>query len=388
MEPGRDQRPLHVALMLERYAPTRGGLERYAEAWAGWLLRRGHRVSLVTGEVAEPPAAGLEMQPVRLRGHRLLRRAAQLEAAGRALAPDLLIDFGAGLGGDLLWPLYGERRVSRRAALAALPAGERLKRLASRQYRRRQRDLLRLQARQLASGAFVVACSRQVAAALQDRGLTAERLAVVHNAVDPAHFRPADAAGRQAARAALGLPADRPLFLQVAQNFDLKNLAASLEALRRLRRGGHEVHLAVLGHGDRLPWWRSRIAALGLGHAVTLLGELADSRPAYAAADALVHPAWYDACSLAALEGLASGLPAVLSRRDGACELVGDGVQAFPVAPDDPGAVALAMKTLLDPGLRGAMAAQARALAEQLDRERAFLAVEALVRRLASARNR
>jgi len=100
-----------------------------------------------------------------------------------------------------------------------------------------------------------------------------------------------------------------------------------------------------------------------------------------AAADALLHPTFYDACSLACLEAWASGLPVVVSREDGASSLLTEGVQGWVVRdPGDAREIAFRMKELLDPGRREAMGAQARVLAEHNDAADAFQRLEALCR--------
>ena len=48
------------------------------------------------------------------------------------------------------------------------------------------------------------------------------------------------------------------------------------------------------------------------------LGHRADPKDAYFAADFLVHPTFYDPCSLVALEALACGLPVITTRYNGA----------------------------------------------------------------------
>ena len=63
-------------------------------------------------------------------------------------------------------------------------------------------------------------------------------------------------------------------------------------------------------------------ARLGLANRATFLGTVSDLTPYYAAADAYVHPTFYDPCSLVLLEAAASGLPIVTTRRcNGATEL-------------------------------------------------------------------
>ena len=73
---------------------------------------------------------------------------------------------------------------------------------------------------------------------------------------------------------------------------------------------------------------------------------------------------FYDPCSLAVLEAWASGLPVITTCFNGAAELMTSGQHGLLLRdPRDIGALAAAMRQLLDPAVRAAMADPARALA-------------------------
>ena len=99
---------------------------------------------------------------------------------------------------------------------------------------------------------------------------------------------------------------------------------------------------------------------------VTFVGPQPDTVPFYAAADMLVHPSFYDSCSLVLLEAAASGLPLLVSRENGAAELLTDGVEGL-LLDDSADAQCLAaqMESLFDASLRQKMGAAARRLAVQ-----------------------
>jgi glycosyltransferase involved in cell wall biosynthesis len=74
-----------------------------------------------------------------------------------------------------------------------------------------------------------------------------------------------------------------------------------------------------------------------------------------------VLPTRADCFSLALLEGMATGLPAIATRVGGVAEVVADGETGLLVEPDDDDALAHAIDTLLDaPELRARMGAAAR----------------------------
>src|SRR4029434_8802910 len=83
-------------------------------------------------------------------------------------------------------------------------------------------------------------------------------------------------------------------------------------------------HVLIAG-GKRSARWERFAGQLGVSDHSTVHGPVADMVPFYAAADAFIHPTYYDPCSLVVLEAAASGLPIVTTRRaNGAAELFRD----------------------------------------------------------------
>jgi UDP-glucose:(heptosyl)LPS alpha-1,3-glucosyltransferase len=126
--------------------------------------------------------------------------------------------------------------------------------------------------------------------------------------------------------------------------------------IRRLRKTGVKVRLLVCGGSARIS---PDAAVVGVGRV--------DDMPAhYAAADIAAQPTFYDACSLTTLESLASGLPMITTRLNGASELVTPGVDGFVIdGPHDEAALADRLALLAaDPWRRAVMGRAARRLAE------------------------
>jgi UDP-glucose:(heptosyl)LPS alpha-1,3-glucosyltransferase len=116
-------------------------------------------------------------------------------------------------------------------------------------------------------------------------------------------------------------------------------------------------------------------------------------RNAYFAADFLVHPTFYDPCSLVVLEALACGLPIITTRYNGASELL------HPSPPHQEGYVlrdphdhqelSWCLAQMLDPGRRHSLAQAARRTAlqwtfEQHYRQLMAVLVEAAERKQAA----
>src|SRR6185503_2790526 len=150
-------------------------------------------------------------------------------------------------------------------------------------------------------------------------------------------------------------------FLFVGSGFARKGLAAAIEALRLVNNDA--LSLAVVGE-DRE---KARFAAQAgpLGARVRFLGGRRDVRPLYAAADCLILPSRYDPFPNTVLESFAMGLPAIVSSRCGAAEIVERGVNGWVCEPDDAPGIAKLMKEA-DDALRGGRLPQAaRATAER-----------------------
>jgi UDP-glucose:(heptosyl)LPS alpha-1,3-glucosyltransferase len=117
---------------------------------------------------------------------------------------------------------------------------------------------------------------------------------------------------------------DETLILIVAHNFRLKGVPTLLRAASELNKAGQAIHVAVAG-GKKAQGYASWAKRLGLGGRVTFLGAVNDVVPYYAAADIYAQPTYYDPCSLVVLEALASGLPVITTRWNGAGEIITPG---------------------------------------------------------------
>jgi UDP-glucose:(heptosyl)LPS alpha-1,3-glucosyltransferase len=121
----------------------------------------------------------------------------------------------------------------------------------------------------------------------------------------------------------------------------------------------------VIAGGKHLEKWKLSAARLGLANRATFLGTIIDLAPYYAAADAYVHPTFYDPCSLVLLEAAACGLPIVTTRRcNGATELFREGAEILTVNdPADTDAIYERVDALFDARMRRRLSAGARTVA-------------------------
>jgi glycosyltransferase involved in cell wall biosynthesis len=200
--------------------------------------------------------------------------------------------------------------------------------------------------------------------------------------VTPGVTMPQPGWDRSQARAALRLPARGRMLLFVANDYARKGLTTLLAALVTLP---HDVQLAVVGNAGQVQRFRDLAAALGVAQRVHFLGALDGVASAYRAADVLVHPTLDDTFAMVVLEGLAHGLPVVVSgpAQCGISTLLRDGKDALLLTdPQDAKELVDTLERLLgDEALRQRLSANGRAFAQAHTWERAAQEYEWLYRK-------
>ncbi len=166
-----------------------------------------------------------------------------------------------------------------------------------------------------------------------------------------------------------------PQVLSIGRLIEKKGFHVLLEALALLERRGLCVEATFVGEGEERPRLERRIAELGLGDGVRLVGALDQDqvRGLLRTAAVLCLPCLVgrdgnrDALPTVLLEALASGLPAISTPVTGIPEILDHGRAGVLVPENDPLATADALEELLrDPGRRDRLARAGRARAEEL----------------------
>ena len=127
-----------VALMVQRFLPHLGGLERWADALARALVARGRPVRIVTTEADAAPAG---VAIARVPAAAGLMAQARLFADAVAGSGDIVHDTGIGLGADLFQPQMGSRLLNLDRDVAQWPWRRRLRLAVSPGYARLRRDI-------------------------------------------------------------------------------------------------------------------------------------------------------------------------------------------------------------------------------------------------------
>jgi glycosyltransferase involved in cell wall biosynthesis len=202
-----------------------------------------------------------------------------------------------------------------------------------------------------------VAVSTSVKNELIALGVDKKTIVCIHNGVDISEFKPGPAK-----REAYGLPVNVPVGLFVGDiRLNRKNLGTVLKALARVPG----VHLAVAGNTHRSPF-PALSASLGLADRIHFLGAQEDVAKLMRSCDFFVLPSFYEPFSLAVLEAMACGLPAVVSEQVGASEILTKECGFVQPRPDDGEALARTMQLIAtNPDLRRRMGVEARRIAER-----------------------
>jgi UDP-glucose:(heptosyl)LPS alpha-1,3-glucosyltransferase len=371
---------MKIAFCYESVLPARGGCETYIGDLARRLAADRHEVHLYAcrwDARSLPPRTRYHALPAP-RGPRFLRPWRFGAACLRALAQgthDISVGFDKTWGQDVLYPQGGLHSASAAHNLAKYPgrwaralarlvkaldlAHWSFRRLERRQYLAAPRPLIVVNSH-LVRGHFQ-----------QYHGIASRDLYVVRSAIDPERFREHDRPRRRVEwRQRWGLAGEETVGLFAAMNYRLKGLEPLLHAVARLcagRPGGGapRFRLLVVGNPDSRAYQRLA-GRLGVADRVCFAGHCPDMRNAYFASDFLVHPTFYDPCSLVVLEALACALPVVTTRANGASELLHPLQEGYVVDdPHDHERLAWCLAQLCDPARRAACAQAARRTASQ-----------------------
>ncbi|HUI03276.1 MAG TPA: glycosyltransferase family 4 protein [Acidimicrobiales bacterium] len=174
----------------------------------------------------------------------------------------------------------------------------------------------------------------------EQMGVELSRMTVVPVGVDHTVFRPRPDRPRVPGRIMVTSSSDVPM----------KGLVPLLEAVAKLRTE-RDVELVVIGRPTEGGRVARTIDRLGLAPAVRCVSGISDDELAglYAEAEVAVVPSLYEGFSLPAIEAMACGVPLVATTGGALPEVVGeDGETGLLVTPDDPEALAHAVRRILD----------------------------------------
>ena len=345
---------MKIAYVITR-ADSVGGASIHVRDMARAMLERGHQATVLlggNGPVAKQlAAAGVPFVSLRCLERRIhpvrdLRAGAEIVAALRALAPDLVSTHTAKAG-------WIGRAAARRLSIPALytPHGWSIGSRMS----PRLGAIFSLAEKVAAkwSAAIICVCEDERRLALGKRIAAPGKLLVVHNGVG------------DVAPELRGRPEQAPVRIcSIARFAPPKDHRTLLRALATLRSQRWELDL--VGDGPREAEMRNLASQLGLAARVRFFGYVPDPAPVLAGAQLFVLSSRSEAFPRSVLEAQRAGLPVIASAVGGIGEAVTDGANGLLVPAGNPEPLAAALEKLCaDAQLRVSMGAAARAAYER-----------------------
>jgi glycosyltransferase involved in cell wall biosynthesis len=359
---------MRISIVSGTFHPEAGGPPTYLKRLAESLVSRGHRVRVATYGDSEPhfqypyPVKRISReQPIPLRIARLTwlawtdARGADLIFANDYGLPPLLANTVARkpLVMKIVSDFAGEFGVRH----GLIPAGTTIDAFQGATLPARLELLRRVQSEYARRADAVIVPSRYLGDMVLGWGVHAERVHVLHNAVE------VPVEGSVRSRADLDLPLAGHLVVTAARLVPWKGVDTLLRAVAQLRASGNEVALAVIGGGEERPRLEQLASQLGIRGNVHFTGEVPqpDVATYLRCADVFALASTYEGFSHVLLEALAVGVPVVATRVGGNPEVVMDGENGLLVPHSNVEDMASALARVLgDDALRERLAEAGR----------------------------
>ena len=308
---------LRIAFVRRGYSPS-GGAESYLKRLAQGIVDLGHEAQLIAND--DWPLNEWSFGSVaRVKAKSAIGFANELEKLRPQIRCDVLMSLervwrcDVYRAGDGVHQAWLNRRRKFEMPLQRFVRG----------INRKHQDILQLEEALLAKGGAgrVIANSEMVKKEIVDLyRYPATEIAIVRNGVPLDRFR-FDPELREKSRNDLKLKPDEIALLFAGSGWERKGLRFAIEAMELCR--DRKLRLLVAGRGNERDYKPKRFFT---EEPVRFLGEVADLRPIYAAADIFILPSIYDPSSNACLEALACGLPVITTRDNGFSEIIENGV--------------------------------------------------------------
>ena len=174
--------------------------------------------------------------------------------------------------------------------------------------------------------------------------------------------------GPDGVRQGLGIDADAPLVGTIANFRPQKRHSVLLEAAALVRRRIPRVRFLLVGQGPLENEVKRRAREMGLDGTVIFAGFRSDVPRVLSSLDVFALSSGWEGLSIALLEAMALGRPAVACLAGGVSEVIDDGLSGLLVPRDDPPRLAEEIiRVLEDRSLANRLGAEARVRARHFD---------------------
>jgi len=345
---------VRISIAIEKFDLGVGGAERYCWDLAHYLGVNGHEVEIICmkGLVPDLPSIHINfIHPIKFpQGLRHLSFAILHYFKVKRLSTDINFCVGNTFYMDIYQPHGGLHRAWFERDILRYPPE--FRKIISLLRRFSLKDMVQ---RGLEWWIFkitkpeVIAISEMVRNDIMNRfDYPSDKIHLIPNGIDTKRFSPENKKYRREIRARYGLNEDDFVFLFVANNLKLKGFNILLDAIKNL----HNLPFKVLIIGPDSSWSKVKVKKTALSDKVIFGGRADDIERIYPCCDCLIHPTYYDACSLVVLEALASGIPVITTKANGASMYVTE-ENGYVVSSGDPDVLASAMRQAYLRGFKG-----------------------------------
>lgn len=372
---------MKIALSIENFSASKGGGEGYANNLALQLIKNGHEVHVFSNSFGGQSGHIIPHKVPIIRFPKALRILSFAINSERILSQndfDLIIGFGGtspidvyrpGGGTEMGWFLQNLNSIDNKLVRFL---NKMIRRISPTNLAGFYVDHKIYKNNKLR---FVIANSHMVKKDITKYyNFPADKIKVIYNGVDLNRFNPANKnIFRKEIRRTYGIDDRAVMLLFIANNFRLKGLYPLIKAIAILKTKVREpFRLIVAGRGKRQKFIRL-IRKVGCEENIIFTGQIKEIERLYAGADIFVHPTFYDPFANVCLEALASGIPVITTRHNGAGELITEGVEGFVVNdPTEIDTLAERIAFFFDETERIKAGENARLLSEQFPWERNY----------------
>lgn len=324
---------MKIALIHKKYT-THGGTERYMVGLSKFLVEKGHEVHVITGSIdKDSKLEEINYHLVSAWGKHLgIDKYIFAKAAKREIEKydfDIIQSFSRLGFGDVIRIGGGCHQVFLDKYLNSLenPIYKFKKKL---EYKLSLQDYFTryYEAKDFEEGNYkkIVAVSQMVKDdIIKLYDVPADDIIVNHNGVDINKFHPKNKDKFSAViRKKHCLTKDDYVLLFLGTGFKRKGLKYVLSALKSV----DNAKLMIVGKGD-IEKFKSKAEELSVLDRCRFIGPVREVEKYYAAADIFVFPSTYDPCANVTLEAMASGLPIITTKDNGASGVIDDGKNGY-----------------------------------------------------------
>ena len=339
---------MKICLAIEKFDPKTGGAERYCWDLAHFLAEKGHEVAVICMKASNHENPGIAIHKIRVvkfpQALRHLSFAVNHFVKARKMKDWIHYGVGNTFYMDVYQPHGGLHaawfiKESLRYSENKRPIIRLIKRVSFKDAVQRYLEWWTLRK----TKPLIIAISKMVENDIRAFcGKNPPEIILIPNGIDTQKYTSEKISRRNEIRKSCGLNENDFVFLFVANNFILKGFGVLVEAFKKIGKTG--VRLLVVGEPDS----KSMALAEKFCEMIIFAGKSAELDYIYPACDCLVHPTYYDACSLVVLEALASGTPAITTSANGAAMFVENGINGSIIPPGDSAALADAMKNIIE----------------------------------------